>query len=54
MPKTLYAKATASSARVLQVPPGSNHGVVLVRAPDGDPAVRLALAHFLRTYAPPA
>lgn len=52
--KTMYAEAKASPARVLKVPPGSNHGIVLVRPPDGDPAVRLALQQFLRTYAPPA
>lgn len=52
--KTMYAEAKASPARVLKVPPGSNHGIVLVRPPDGDPEVRLALQQFLRTYAPPA
>ena len=52
--KTMYGEAKASPARVLKVPPGSNHGIVLVRPPDGDPEVRLALQQFLRTYAPPA
>jgi pimeloyl-ACP methyl ester carboxylesterase len=52
--KTMYAKAKASSARVLKVPEGSNHGVQLVRPTNNDPEVRLALEHFLRTYAPPA
>jgi hypothetical protein len=52
--KTMYAKAKASSARVLKVPEGSHHGVQLVRPTANDPAVRTALEHFLRTYAPPA